>query len=311
MAGIFPDEFVPSIEGSSYYSKWVKANPGEAAKWSAFRDAAKAYSKDGSLTAPSMGTKYGKALVAAGKLHMSVIDLGAVYKPPPTEPPPLELVELWHRYLVSDWSSSDEITAGSITNTTSIPQPSGSPTSNWIRYYLIDGTTADRCECANTGAGAVPHFFEGDNILFRWWHRLEQLPIGSDWNIVFQAHLPGPLDNQPTVIVNYGALERKLMLKTSTGGGHTVRYTAPSPMPLNTTIKIELQVKWSKDTANGFVKLTLDDVIVLPETPAATLGTNTNSTWDQVYIKQGLYRSPSITGNAITYNNGLQAWRVG
>lgn len=85
---IFPDEFVPSVEGASYYPKWVAANKnGDAPKWTAFRDAAKAYRKGDSLQVPAMATKYGRALVAAGKLHMSVTDIGSADWPSP--PPPV------------------------------------------------------------------------------------------------------------------------------------------------------------------------------------------------------------------------------
>lgn len=87
-ARVFPDEYVPNVQGSSYHPKWVKANPAEAAKWATFRDACIAYKKGDSLAVPSMATKYGKALVAAGKEHMSVLDLGADYGGPPPPPPP-------------------------------------------------------------------------------------------------------------------------------------------------------------------------------------------------------------------------------
>ncbi len=88
---IFPDEFVPNIQGASYHPKWVKSNPNENAKWTAFRDAVLAYKAGDTLGVPTMATKYGRALVAAGKEHMSVVDLGAVYpdpNPPPPPPPP-------------------------------------------------------------------------------------------------------------------------------------------------------------------------------------------------------------------------------
>lgn len=78
---IFPDEYVPNAEGAAYHPKWQKANPGEAAKWASFRDAVLAYRKDDPAVAvPAMATKYGRALVAAGEEHltiMSVIDIGS------------------------------------------------------------------------------------------------------------------------------------------------------------------------------------------------------------------------------------------
>jgi hypothetical protein len=86
---IFPDEYVPNAEGVPYHKQWVKQNPGEAQKWNEYRDAAKAHVKDAPAPAkPSMGTKYGKALVAAGDLHVSVTDIGSEYDGGPESPPP-------------------------------------------------------------------------------------------------------------------------------------------------------------------------------------------------------------------------------
>lgn len=82
---IFADEFVPNIQGSSYYPKWVKANPIEAGKWNTFRDKVLIYKHGDILASPSLATKYGKALIAAGKLHMSVIDIGAVIPGSPAQ----------------------------------------------------------------------------------------------------------------------------------------------------------------------------------------------------------------------------------
>lgn len=85
----FPDEFVPNIQGSSYHPKWIKANPAEASKWSTYRDACIAHLGGTSdPPVPALSTKYGKALVAAGKLHVSVTDIGAEYNPPAPPPPP-------------------------------------------------------------------------------------------------------------------------------------------------------------------------------------------------------------------------------
>lgn len=92
---IFPDEYVPNAEGAEYHRRWLKANPAEASKWATFRDALIA---TGTGTPPSMATKYGRALVAAGKEHMSIARLiGQVTNPfpppdPPLEPPPPPIV---------------------------------------------------------------------------------------------------------------------------------------------------------------------------------------------------------------------------
>lgn len=86
---IFPDEYVPREQAASTHKKWEQANPnGDAPKWRAFRDKALAYKEgDAPVAAPDMATPHGDALVAAGKLHMSVIDLGADYATTPPPPP--------------------------------------------------------------------------------------------------------------------------------------------------------------------------------------------------------------------------------
>lgn len=84
---IFPDEYVPSAEDVPYHGKWARANPAEAKRWAAFRDDVIAGKQ---VTPPSMQTRYGKALVAAGKEHMSITRVvGQMTNPyPPPDPPP-------------------------------------------------------------------------------------------------------------------------------------------------------------------------------------------------------------------------------
>lgn len=123
---IFPDEYVPNVQGSSYHPKWEKANPVDAAKWHAFRDAVLAYQAGGSIVVPDLATKYGKALVAAGKLHMSVIDIGAEWNPPdiPPDPPPTG-----NPYL------TDRFSQGIYVGVTNPPSP-------WTRIFSYGGTSS-------------------------------------------------------------------------------------------------------------------------------------------------------------------------
>lgn len=87
MSDLFADEYVPNEEASNAHKKWAQANPnGDAPKWRAFRDAVLAYEKGDVVAVPSMATPHGRALVAAGKLHMSVTDIGS--EPGTTPPPP-------------------------------------------------------------------------------------------------------------------------------------------------------------------------------------------------------------------------------
>lgn len=61
---IFGD-FVAHMQAAAYYAKWVRDNPGDSARWFAFRDAV----LTGALPAPPvMTSKYGSGLVDAGRM---------------------------------------------------------------------------------------------------------------------------------------------------------------------------------------------------------------------------------------------------
>jgi hypothetical protein len=82
---IFSGEFVPNIQSGEYHKKWVRANPGETARWVAFRDAVIAGQQP---VPPVMSTYYGRALIAAGKEHMSLVMAQAGKSVPlPIRPP--------------------------------------------------------------------------------------------------------------------------------------------------------------------------------------------------------------------------------
>lgn len=105
----FPNEYVPNEQGTPYHSKWVNANPVEASKWAAFRDAVlalKAEENEHQPTPPALSTKHGKALVAAGKEHMSISRVVGIMRgtganpstppTPPTPPPPSTGTLIWN-----------------------------------------------------------------------------------------------------------------------------------------------------------------------------------------------------------------------
>jgi hypothetical protein len=130
---IFPKEFVPNVEGASYHPKWVGANKaGDAPKWAAFRDALATYKKGDTLAVPDMATKYGRALAAAGRLHMSVTDIGTYYPPEPPPPPPP----------TGDWESA-------VAGSGQFTRPSFTPT------RTVTCTTASQLQsaCTNLLAG--------------------------------------------------------------------------------------------------------------------------------------------------------------
>jgi hypothetical protein len=66
---IFMGEFVVNIEDGQWHSKWVRQYPDEANLWEQFRDEVGSGQQ---VTPPVMSTTYGKALVAAGKMHMVI-----------------------------------------------------------------------------------------------------------------------------------------------------------------------------------------------------------------------------------------------
>jgi hypothetical protein len=77
---LFKDVFVPNAQGAIVtYAQWKSQQPGEYKKWVAFRDAIlAAQTPDDFPVSPSMATKKGKELVAAGELAMQffiLIDL--------------------------------------------------------------------------------------------------------------------------------------------------------------------------------------------------------------------------------------------
>lgn len=214
----------------------------------------------------------------------------------------------WRRLARADWPEYHKGLTSTVTDTLAYPQPAGSPTANWIRYFLDDGSLwndTERNEGSNTWNNPPPHFREGDIVWFRWWEVIELLPVYSgDWNIIFQTHLPAG-GTQPTAIFAFDS-QRRLEFKTSTGGGHTTHWVSPLSIPLRVPFKIKLGIKFSSSPLNGWVELWFNDTNVVPRKPVATLGTLAG--WDSVYIKQGLYRSQDVVGDAVYYTNGFEAF---
>jgi hypothetical protein len=89
MSDIFPEQYLPNIKPATItYANWRKRYPGEATKWDAYLDRVLAHEQGYSPPPPpALGSRFGKALVAAGELHVSVIDLGAEWPDPTPEPP--------------------------------------------------------------------------------------------------------------------------------------------------------------------------------------------------------------------------------
>jgi len=90
----FGSRFRSNIESAPYHAKWVAANKIEAAKWAVFRDAVLTLTgktDEPQPVPPTMSTRYGRAIVAAGEMHMSisrVVGMMANRHPPPPPPDP-------------------------------------------------------------------------------------------------------------------------------------------------------------------------------------------------------------------------------
>lgn len=69
---LFRDVFVPNVERApASFASWKRDNPGEYSKWVVFRDSIfAAQTPDDLPLAPTMASKFGKHLVAAGELAM-------------------------------------------------------------------------------------------------------------------------------------------------------------------------------------------------------------------------------------------------
>lgn len=69
---IFPDEYLPNIQADASYEKWSRGKRSEIRTWENFRDAVLAGWQP---TPPTMPSDYGRALVAAGAMHMNIARL--------------------------------------------------------------------------------------------------------------------------------------------------------------------------------------------------------------------------------------------
>lgn len=160
---IFPDEYVSNAEGVPYHEKWARANPAEAAKWVVFRNDVIARKQ---VDPPSMATKYGRALVAAGKEHMSISRVLGTMVPanPPPGTPPTVTGDL---YFTGDFETN---------NTLQWPDLHDNPTNG--RLIVPQPATAGahsqyawRCQASSTissGTGGGPSNFVGHNVDAEW-----------------------------------------------------------------------------------------------------------------------------------------------
>lgn len=291
---IFPQEFLPNLKGASAYDRWAKANSGpngDYTKWVKFRDDVLAGKNP---TPPQMLTKNGRFLVAAGKLHMSVTDIGSAPAPVTFGVDRATMLATGGKILREDNSaSSDALTGlwGEFSNNTptrlahrlsggdpglkadGTPQGNSSyreitisPGDSWQgesaqRSELGRNTTTPyytECQPGST-AGTFALTDEGQRRIHFWSQRYHDnyIMTQNNWNLVMQNK-----QDQP-----YGAngpvdTAPALTITIFDGLIHlenfwTVRWTTPAP-DKNAWIRYALEGFYTKDPALGWIRLYVD-----------------------------------------------------
>lgn len=144
---IFRYEYVPNRQGANAsYSQWRKSNPNEAAKWDAYRDALIA---GGNPVAPVLVTKFGKALIAAGKMAAP-----ETVPPPPPPPPPASgpiTISAGGTY-IGNWVSPND--SGAANYGAAVAVATAQPVV--IQDSIIENTTSTGyCAYSNTSANNI------------------------------------------------------------------------------------------------------------------------------------------------------------
>lgn len=309
MANVFKDEFVPNEEASTGHKKWVTANKGEAAKWAAFRDAAIAHKKgDPAVAPPAMATAHGKALIAAGKEHMSVTDIGSDQGTPPPPPPPTGTIRFLGDFETGNLSQWDLKTDWQGPNGSFTVVPSGTsgvPSRNGSYMGRVDVRTGD----GKFGPGT-----NVDMVGTTQWTPLDRTHydlVGDEWYYGFSIYLPSSTYNPYAGAFNYmaelhgdtsGQAPVKLNLNGATNRWSTelhVLDVAPAgawnptylrdigPVTFNAWTDFTWHVKWATGST-GIVEMWMNGNLV---------SSFTGPTWGAMsYVKRalGCYRQDSL-----------------
>lgn len=142
---------------------------------------------------------------------------------------------------------------------------------------------------------------EGDERWYQWYTMFDpSFPKSQYWQIFTQWHAAKPGTGPP---VRFEATNDQIVFSTYGGSGIERHFT--TPLVRGQWLHFRLHVKWSANKNVGFVELYYNGKLVVSRTPAATMLSGLTN-----YIKQGLYRSPKMTGTSVVYHDGLQMSRV-
>jgi hypothetical protein len=266
---IFPDEFVPNVEASDAYKRWAKSSPADKARWTGFRDALLA---GGSPDVPAMATKFGKALAAAGKEHMSITHLvGQIENPyPPPDPASPPTPPTIPSVYTADFETGDfsqvllvsEITPGRITLTTN------NPLEGAYSAYILNGSgdypvqSGHRTEITfrsfrdSFGGGSM----QGIESWVTWEQYLDPNFEILTWCIITQFHGGS---GSPVFAIEANGSSPAGLVAVVRGGSVNGNYrysTLATPIPRGQHLRFKVYHLWSTGS-DGVVKVWLDDVL--------------------------------------------------
>lgn len=252
---LFPDEYVPNVESVPFHGRWARANPGEAAKWVAFRDALIA---TGNGAVPVMATKYGRALVAAGKEHMSITQLvGAMVPSPPIPPdPPIAVTPtVVLPTLITTGGVYSGTHTGTIQIRTSLPVTiTDSVITNTGTGYVIDAVQAGlqltlrRCTI-NGGTGQAVNTLGHKSLL------MESCTINKTWGVLAYAAQAGA-----TVRITKCRFVNQVFDQPTNGNGFWVPHSIQ--ISEGFANHASLQIDWN-EFINDYAQSRVEDVISL------------------------------------------------
>jgi hypothetical protein len=151
----------------------------------------------------------------------------------------------------------------------------------------------NRAELVNT------HYeLQGQERWYRWstlWP--DDYPIHPRWQIFTQWHHDGCCGSPPLYFYLSGT---EIRLATIDARENELLWWS-TPLVTGVWHDFMLHVSWSSDPDQGFIELFYNGDLVLPLTYVATMKAGI----PRNYLKQGLYRHPSITQRAFIYHDGM------
>ena len=262
---IFGSKYVPNAEAAEAHRKWVRSNPGEAARWATLRNAVLAGSRSAPL--PSMATPHGKALVAVAEMQMSVSRLvGSVVPPtPPIPPGPPPTPPQTRRFQ----RKTDFEGFFNLWQPTGFYGPSGSgtpwangsgcfeiatPGGNGLRFVCNAGTDSPWEAASKIVQGGLFDEAEtaawiGQRQLWTWQMRFPSA-LNNGFNFGFWGHhilmewgtTGGSVGHEFTINTNGTC---SFYVREGPGQFPTRKYSTAAPVPLDTWIPVSWDVKHS------------------------------------------------------------------